>query len=302
MFRRLIIAAAILAITGFAAFWVLTTARTLTAADLPDHQPDLANGEDMFWAGGCESCHAAPGAAGEDLFKLGGGEPLTTPFGIFYPSNISTHRQDGIGDWTLADFVNAMKFGVGADGRHLYPAFPYTSYQRMRIADIIDLKAFLDTLPAVAGLAPDHRLPFPFSIRRGLGAWKLLYVDGETLAPDPALDAATIRGAYLVEGPAHCGECHSPRNAIGGIDRSRLLGGGPAPEGTDMVPNITPHADAIGGWTDEDIVFALESGITPSFESLGAPMNAVQRNMARLDPADLAAIARYLKSVPEIAP
>src|SRR5690606_26407673 len=118
--------------------------------------------------------------------------------------------QDGIGTWTLADFVTAMKFGVTPGGVHLYPAFPYDFYQRMRVEDIIDLKAFMDTLPLVAGRSPPNDLKFPYSVRRGVGLWQLLYVDGRTFAPDPDSSDQVNRGAYLVQGAGHCGACHTP--------------------------------------------------------------------------------------------
>jgi mono/diheme cytochrome c family protein len=301
MVRRLVMVALILAVAGLAAFWFLTTPRTLGAGALPDHRPDLENGATMFFAGGCESCHAAPGAKGEDQLKLAGGVALDTPFGKFHAPNISPDPQNGIGGWSTLDFVNAMKFGVGPRGTHLYPAFPYTSYQRMRIEDLIDLKALLDTLPPVAEAAPDHELPFPFNIRRGLGLWQLLYVDGETFAPDPAASERINRGAYLVEGPGHCGACHSPRNEIGGIIASRALSGGPAPEGKGTIPNITPDAETgIGSWSEDDLVTMFETGFTPSFDSVGGSMTAVQRNLAKLGHDDLVAIAAYLKSLPAI--
>ena len=187
MIRKLIVAAIVLAIIGLAAFWLLTMPRTIAMGDLPPHTPDLKNGEEMFWAGGCESCHAAPGAKGDDLLKLGGGLVLASPFGKFHVPNISPDPDHGIGGWSLAEFGTAMKFGVGKGGTHLYPAFPYTSYQHMKIEDIIDLKAFLDTLPKVADVSQPHELPFPFSIRRGLGLWQLLYVNGKTTDPNPSV-------------------------------------------------------------------------------------------------------------------
>ena len=295
--RRLIVLAVVLVLVGFGVFWVLTIPRSVAAGDLVPHKPDLANGEVMFWAGGCESCHAAKDAAGDEQLKLGGGQPLVTPFGTFHAPNISPDPDHGIGKWTLADFVAAMKFGVSPGGVHLYPAFPYTSYQRMRVEDIIDLKAFLDTLPKVATPSQPHELPFPFNIRRGIGLWKLLYVDGRAFEPDPAASEMVNHGAYLVEGPGHCGECHTPRNLIGGPKSGSMLAGGPAPEGEDTIPNITP-----GGldWSADDIATFLETGLTPDADSAGGSMVPVIRNLARLTPADRQAIAAYLKTVPAI--
>ena len=301
MLLRLVVVVLVLAVLGAAAGFILTMPRGLAAGDLPDRQPDLENGEYMFFAGGCESCHAAPGAKGEDQRKLAGGVALDTPFGKFYAPNISPDPDHGIGGWSTLAFVNAMKFGVAPDGSHLYPAFPYASYQRMTLADLIDLKAFLDTLPPVAASAPDHELSFPFNIRRGLGLWQLLYVDGESFVPDPKASAALNRGAYLVTGPGHCGECHSPRNEIGGIVAGRALSGGPAPEGKGPIPNKTPDpATGIGGWSEDDLVTMFETGFTPEFDSVGGSMTAVQQNLARLSHDDLVAIAQYLKSLPPI--
>jgi mono/diheme cytochrome c family protein len=300
MIRKLIVLVIVLGLIGLAGFWLLTTPRGLAATDLPERTPDLANGEYMFWAGGCESCHAAPGANGDDVFKLAGGVSLATPFGTFYAPNISPDPEHGIGGWTLLDFVNAMKFGVAPGGRHLYPAFPYTSYQRMRLEDIVDLKAFLDTLPPVAESAPPHQLPLIFRLRRGLGLWQLLYVDGKTFEPDPAASDQINRGAYLVEGPAHCGECHTPRNLIGGPILAKWLGGGPAPEGDGKIPNITPDATGLADWSQSDIVTVLQTGFKPNFDTVGGAMAAVQRNTAKLNRDDLEAMAAYLETVPEV--
>ena len=300
MIRRLVILAVVLAVAGFAVFWFLTTPRMLAAADLPAHTPDLANGETMFWAGGCESCHAAADARGDDELKLGGGQPLVTPFGTFHAPNISPDPDHGIGHWTDLDFVNAMKFGVAPGGVHLYPAFPYTSYQRMRVEDILDLKAFLDTLPPVTTASLPHELPFPFNIRRGLGLWQLLYVDGKTFVPDPAKSDQLNRGAYLVEGPAHCGECHTPRNLIGGPDSSRAYGGGPAPEGGGKIPNITSDATGLADWSEADIANLLETGLKPNFDSAGSSMAAVARNTAKLSAADREAIAAFVANLPPV--
>jgi mono/diheme cytochrome c family protein len=299
--RKLVILVLVLAVIGGTAFWFLTEPRGFAASDLPDHKADLANGELMFWAGGCESCHAAVDAKGEDLKKLGGGRSLATPFGTFHVPNISPDKDHGIGGWSNVDFINAMKFGVAPGGTHLYPAFPYTSYQRMKVEDLIDLKAYLDTLPAVANVVPPHDLPFPFTIRRGLGLWQLLYVDGKTLAEDPNASASVNRGHYLVAGPGHCGECHTPRNLIGGLKASLAYAGGPAPEGNGYIPNITPdEATGIGKWSHDEIVEALTTGFTPDFDSLGGDMASVVQNLAHLGAEDRSAIANYLKSLKPI--
>jgi mono/diheme cytochrome c family protein len=298
MLRKALIAAAALVVAGAAVFFVLTMPRGLDA--LPNHRADVPNGAYLFIAAGCASCHAAPDAGeAERTTVLAGGQAFRSPFGTFYAPNISPDKEHGIGDWTTLDFVNAMKFGFAPGGKHLYPAFPYTTYQRMRVEDLMDMKAYLDTLPPVASDPPRHQVPFPFNIRRGLGLWKLLYVDGETLETG-ARDPVPARGAYLVEALGHCQECHTPRNFIGGPIRSRAFSGGRAPEGEGRIPNITPHEDGIGDWSEADIVTALESGFTPDFDSLGGTMAKVVANTARLTPEDRAAIAAYLKSLPPI--
>ena len=301
MIRKLVLALIVLGLIGFGAFWLLTTPRSIAAGDLPSHAADLANGEIMFWVGGCESCHAAPNATGDALLKLGGGLVLNTPFGKFHVPNISPDPDNGIGTWTLAEFVTAMKRGIGKGGVHLYPAFPYTSYQRMKTEDIIDLKAFLDTLPKVATASQPHELSFPFNIRRGLGLWQLRYVDGQTFVPNPAASDKVNRGAYLVQGPGHCGECHTPRGFDGGMIAARMLSGGPAPEGKGRIPNITQHADGIGDWTETDLLDFFQTGMMVSGDVVGGPMAPVQANLAHLPVAELEPIAAYLKTVPPVA-
>src|SRR5665213_568727 len=137
------------AVLAAAVFWIATAPQPLPAEALPARVGNAANGELLFWAGGCVSCHLSPDAQAADKPELGGGKPLATRFGTFYPPNISPDADSGIGRWSDLDFVNAMKRGIAPGGRHLYPAFPYTSYQRMTVADLVDMKAFLDTLPAV---------------------------------------------------------------------------------------------------------------------------------------------------------
>jgi mono/diheme cytochrome c family protein len=170
----------------------------------------------------------------------------------------------------------------------------------MTVADIADLWAYLKTLPAVNRESRAHALPFPFNIRRGLGLWKLLFLrDGPVVAVDET-NPKLARGRYLVEGPGHCGECHTPRNLAGGMDVSRWLGGAPSPEGKGRIPNITPDATGIGDWTESDIAYALETGFTPEFDSFGGLMVEVQQNTAKLSKEDREAIAAYLKAVPAV--
>lgn len=267
---------------------------------------DLENGRTMYFAGGCASCHAAPASSKcddpkiKDKVTLAGGRCLKSPFGTFYVPNISPDPESGIGGWTEAQFITAMKQGISPSGEHYYPAFPYTSYQRMTERDLLDLKAFLDTLPAVKSRVPSHELSFPYNVRMTLAVWKWLFLDGQTFRPDPQKSDLLNRGAYMVEGPGHCGECHTPRNFLGGIRADKKLSGAPNPEGKGIVPNITPHVTGIAKWSEADIVTALETGLTPSFDTFGGSMVKVQENMAELRKRDRAAIAAYLKSLPPI--
>ena len=295
MIRRLIAGAVFAAILAMGAFWVLTMPPAPIAA-LPPHTPDLANGREMFFAGGCASCHAVPKQ--KDNTRLGGGLALGSPFGTFYVPNISPDRQDGIGDWSEIQFVTAMTMGVSPAGEHLFPAFPYTSYRNMRLDDVRDLFAFLKTLLPVAGRVRDHDLPFPFNIRRAVGIWKLLFFKAATFAPDPSQSAQWNRGAYLVSGPGHCAECHSPRNIFGAVIASLRFTGGPSPDGQGGVPNITQYK--LKTWTVKDIADTLTDGMTPDADLVGGNMIEVVSNTSKLTAADRMAIAVYIKSLPAV--
>jgi mono/diheme cytochrome c family protein len=296
MLRKLTIVLALVAVAALATFWFLTRPGTVSAGALTARSADVDNGRTMFFAGGCTSCHATPNQ--DDRMRLGGGLALVSPYGTFYVPNISPHTRDGIGSWSEAEFLTAMWKGTSPDGRHYYPAFPYTSYTHMREEDVRDLFAFLKTLPAVEGRVRDHDLPFPFNVRRGLGLWKLAFLDERRFRPDAGQSAEWNRGAYLVNAPGHCAECHSPRNALGGLDGGRRFAGGPDPEGKGWVPNITQKG--LGAWSAGEIAYLLETGDTPEGDSVGGSMTAVIRNTSRLSAADRAAMAAYLKSLPSV--
>lgn len=300
LIRKLAVAAIALGAVGAAGFWFLTMPDRLGAEELAQlGTGDARRGERIFNAGGCTSCHARPKSEGAARLELAGGVELNTPFGTFVAPNISSDPNDGIGKWTVEDFANAMLRGVSPEGEHLYPAFPYASYARMKPADIGDLYAYLKTLPAVAGKAPAHRLGFPFNIRRGLGLWKLLYLGDQPVVALAADAPEPVKlGQYLVEGPGHCGECHTPRDFAGGVKKGEWLAGAVAAEGEGIVPNITSGEGGIGAWSADEIAYFLESGFTPDFDSVGGSMVEVQKNMAQLSPEDRQAIAAYLKAVP----
>jgi mono/diheme cytochrome c family protein len=285
--------AAVLVAAGAAAAWFATAPRRISAevAAAVSEPGDPEAGKTVFFIAGCESCHMSPG---QDPLRLGGGMELNTPFGSFYPPNISSDPKDGIGSWSPAEFADAVMAGVSPRGGHLYPALPYTSYSRMSIKDVRDLFAFLRTTPPVSGRAPPNALAFPLSIRRAVGFWKLLYMPrvDHPLVVDPTDDEAL--GRYLVEGPGHCAECHSPRDFFSGIIEQRRLTGGPLPDGKGKAPNIT--AQGLKGWSDSDISDALSTGFTPSGDVLGSAMAAVVRSLSHAPAADLEAIAHYLKT------
>jgi len=296
MLLRLVLAVIAVAVVALAVFWFVTSPATVPASALVAHTPDLANGKEMFFAGGCTSCHAVPGQ--DDKTRLGGGLALKSPFGTFYVPNISPDPNDGIGKWSEADFVTAMTRGTSPDGRHYFPAFPYTSYQHMRTEDVRDLFVFLKTLPPVQGRVRDHDVPFPFNVRRLLGGWKFLFLDGKPFEPDASKSAEWNRGVYIVNGPGHCAECHSPRNALGGIVGSQRFAGGPNPEGEGWIPNITQAG--LKDYSEKDIEYLLETGNTPEGDSVGGAMAPVIRNTSQLTPEDRHAIALYIKSLPPV--
>ena len=296
MLRKLVTLAVVVAAIGLAVVWVLTIPATVPASALSPYTPNLANGRTMFDAGGCAACHATPEQ--DDRTRLGGGVPVKLPVGTFYAPNISPDPNDGIGRWSEADFVTAVWKGTSPSGQHYFPVFPYGSYQKMKLEDVRDLFAHLKTLPPVAGRVRAHDVAFPFNIRRTIGGWKFLFLDGAPFRSDRAQSAAWNRGAYLVNGPAHCAECHSPRNILGGIKSGQRFAGGPDPEGEGWIPNITQKG--LGAWSEKDIAYMLETGDTPDGDSVGGSMAKVIKNTSQLPPADRAAMATYIKSLPPV--
>ena len=278
---------------------MVTRPSGLPAGALPSHIVDTTNGARLFHAGGCASCHSTPETNSEPPV-LGGGLAMDTPFGTFLVPNISPDPNYGIGNWTTLDFVNAMHLGVSPGGSHYYPAFPYASYTRMSFEDLMDLKAYLDTLPEADNRNKDHQLGFPWNVRAGIGLWKLLNLDSAAVVSVPPEDDLLVRGRYLVEGPGHCAECHTPRNWSGGLNNGRWLAGAPNPDGEGKVSNITPSKKGLAAWSQGDIEYYLESGFTPDFDTVGGSMVEVQENMARLPAQDREAIAAYLKNIPAL--
>lgn len=285
---------AALGIMGAALGWYLTAPTQRSTARAETLTADASHGETIFWASGCASCHAAPGAKGEDRKILAGGEKFVTGFGTFIAPNISP-GPEGIGGWSLADFIHAVQDGVRPDGIHEYPAMPYVAYAKMETQDVVDLKAYIDTLPVAETPSQPHEVGFPFSIRRSLGGWKLLYGNPSYVLKGE-MTPEVERGRYIVEAMAHCGECHTPRNALGGLETAKWLGGGVI-DATSKVPNITPGALT---WSEDEILTYLTEGATPDFDFVGGSMAHVVENMGHLPESDLRAVVAYLRAVPSV--
>jgi mono/diheme cytochrome c family protein len=289
-----------LALLGLTIAWFLSAPKYVDATEFDNLTADLAAGEQVFYAGGCASCHSAPKTEGEAKLVLQGGKEFPSDFGTFVAPNISPDLEQGVGGWSAVDLANAMLMGVSPEGQHYYPAFPYTSYQRMTAQDIVDLHGFLATLPASQAPSEKHQVGFPFDVRRTLGLWKLMFVKSGPVANLESAEPDVLRGQYLVEGPGHCSECHTSRNALGGLDHSKWMAGAPNPDGPGRIPNVTDHETGLADWTAADIAEYLKSGFTPSFDTTGGSMVDVVENTAHLSDADRAAIGAYLKAIPAL--
>lgn len=290
---RILPALSVLVIAGAAGAWWLSAPSPLPAATFDGLTGDATQGELVFTAAGCASCHMAPGAEGAAELVLAGGQTFPSDFGTFVAPNISPSEQ-GIAGWSVADLGNALMRGVSPEGDHLYPALPYTSYAKMQPQDVADIHAYMQTLPPSDAASQPHDLGFPFNIRRTLGFWKVMFLNTDWVLQGDLTPEET-RGREIVEALAHCGECHTPRNALGGMDTGRWLAGAPNPSGEGNIPNITP---AKLTWSAGEIVTYLTTGFTPEFDSVGGHMAHVVENMAKLPDTDRKAVAAYLAKVP----
>ena len=251
-------------------------------------------------AGGCTSCHTVDDGGDQDY--MAGGRALETPFGVFYAPNITPDAETGIGGWSEEQFIRAFRHGEAPDGSHYYPAFPYTSYTGITDADLVEMKRYLDSIPAIRRQNREHQLVWFASGRWAMGAWKWMNFQPGAFEPDADRDAEWNRGAYLVRHLGHCGECHSARNASGAVRADRELAGNPdGPEG-EKVPNITPHRDdGLGKWSASDLADLLEIGMYPDGDFVGGSMSPViDHNTSRLTPEDRRAMIRYLQELPPL--
>ena len=282
-----------------AAPMVFGAALSLAGFSAQAQDASAERGAYIFHAAGCETCHTDTAAKGA---PLAGGRPLKTPFGTFRTPNITPDPTHGIGTWSEASFVRALREGRAPNGDHYFPAFPYTSYTKLTDADIKDMRAYILTLPAVAKPNMPHELGFPFNIRLGVMAWKWLNFTPGPLPTVAGKDEVWTRGRYLVEAAGHCAECHTPRDKLGGLVTSKWMAGSADGAEGEAAPNLTPDpATGIGEWSAEDIAFALKLGMKPDGDSLGSLMaEVVENGTSKLTDADLAAMAAYLKSLPPI--
>jgi mono/diheme cytochrome c family protein len=297
--KWIIAAVALLVVLGGTVFFILTKPNPLAASDLPQHTADLARGKILYIIGGCISCHKpSPEAADKDSELPSGGRALVTPIGTFYPPNITSDPATGIGNWSKLDFVNAVHRGISPRGKHYIPAFPYTSYHRMPLSDVLDLQAYAATLPPVSSPNRPHDIRFPSLVRRAVGLWKRLAMRDPSFAPDPAHTESWNLGAYLVNAPGHCGECHTPRDLFMIADESRHLAGGPHPERKGKVPSLR-NLLGRGRYADADeLTSAMRFGEMMGFDRLSrGGMGDVQANLAKLPEDHVRAIAEYLISL-----
>ena len=257
--------------------------------------PSATRGEYIYIMGGCESCHSdsadkQPGPAG--------GVALKTPFGTFITPNITPDKVTGIGNWSGQQFVDAMRKGVSPEGKHYYPSFPYTSYTKMNDRDLLDLWAYLGSLTPVNRVTERHDLSFPYNQRWLLGIWKFLFFEQVQFQPISSNTESWNRGAYIVNGPGHCAECHTPRNLFGAFKQDEYLAGTPEGPDGESVPSINPYkGGSFKKWTEDEIVFALQTGMLPDGDFMGGSMSQVVENCtSKLSDKDLLSISEYLQS------
>jgi mono/diheme cytochrome c family protein len=267
------------------------------AASAEEANP-VVRGAYLAAAAGCDQCHTD---AKSGSHAYAGGRAFDTPFGTIFTPNITPDRETGIGRWGLADFIRALRWGIAPDDSHYQPAFPFVFYSRLSDRDLTDLKAFLDSLPAVfrVNTATLSRIFAAARSRAAIisvaqcfpGAWQ----------DDATKDQDWNRGGYLVATVGRCGDCHTPRDWLGVRDNERQLAGTPAGPGGKAVPNITSDSQTgIGRWSKDDITALLKDGQTPDFDFVGGAMTEIVKNTTRLTDADRSAIATYLRSLPAL--
>jgi mono/diheme cytochrome c family protein len=285
-----------LAIAAFV-LWYLTRPDPFPASAIPAHEADLANGETLYHAGSCFACHR-PKEGAADASLPSGGTPLPTPVGAFHPQNITPDPETGIGRWSEADFVSAMTRGIAPDGSHYFPAFPYMAYRAMRISDLLDLRAYLMSLKPVKAVNQPHAVFQLGLARRGVGLWKRLALARPPFTAAAGGSPSWTRGAYLVNAPGHCGECHTPKSWLMVEDLGRYMAGGPHPAGEGKVPSLVGLLAREKYEDVSNLTLALQNGEELGYEDLSSGgMGLIQANLAKLPESDVRAISEYLLSL-----
>jgi len=263
-------------------------------------EKQIKKGEYIFHASGGCSCHTNKVNQGE---FLAGGRSIKTPFGNFFGSNITPDLDTGIGNWSDEDFIRAMTLGISPSGENYFPVFPYTSFQLIKKQDILALKAYIFSIPPVNQKNIPHKLSLPIGRKIPMMFWKkFMWYGKNEFTNNPKRTKIWNRGAYLVRAIAHCTECHTPRNFLGGLNNKMYLAGSnEGPEG-ETAPNITPEIKTgIGSWSKVDISYFLKTGIKPDGDDTqGLMSELIDTGYQYLEEEDLNAIAEYLITLPPI--
>ncbi|MFT7222892.1 MAG: mono/diheme cytochrome c family protein [Cellvibrionaceae bacterium] len=280
-----------IALSAIALYWLWQP--LMPQLSLGELRGDSNRGAYLARMSGCITCHSD---SGNGYAALSGGKALKTPFGEFRAPNITTDKKHGIGSWTPQQFANAVREGISPEGKPYYPAFPYTFYRQFSDQDIVDLWAAFQTVPPASVADPEQTILFPFNLRQGVKAWRVLYFDPESFQKNAQQSDQYNRGKFIVEVAAHCGACHTPRNSFGALDTNSLFEGG-YDSAQSRSPAITAAALEEKGWTPDDLAYALQTGITYEGDVFGGSMSdVVQGGTAFLTWEDLLAIANYLFS------
>jgi mono/diheme cytochrome c family protein len=291
---NVVAAIVLVAVLAAAAFFFLPAGldEVTASSKQPQGQELIERGRYLATAGDCVACHSIAGGG-----AYAGGLAFKLPFGTIYSSNITPDKETGIGDWSDAEFVRAMKHGVGKNGEDLYPAFPYTSYALMTTDDMLAIKAYLFSLPPVKAKTPENSLSFPYNQRYLMRAWKLLFLPKEADQPDSQQSEEWNRGRYLVEALGHCGECHTPRNFMYGLDSGKKFAGATA-QGWKAY-NITSDENGIGSWTVDELTAYLHTGHAEGRgAATGTMAEAIDLSLRHLTEQDIRSMAVYLKTIP----
>ncbi|NQV47847.1 MAG: cytochrome c [Rhodospirillaceae bacterium] len=278
---------------------LLATVPVLLPAAFQADAADIDHGRYLFDAAGCLGCHTDKENKGA---PLAGGRRFETPFGVYYSPNITPDRMTGIGNWSMADFLRALRYGENPDGENYFPVFPYTSYTKMSDGDILDLKAYIFSLAPVRQPNLEHEAGRVFGSRFMVGPWKVINFRAGPMKPVPDRGKKWNRGAYLVEALGHCGECHTPRDRLGGTLEHQHMAGTAKGPGGEAIPNITPDQETgIGKWPDADLKALFSIGMLPDgdFVSGGMAEN-VSNTTGKWSKADAEAVIEYLKSLPPV--